>query len=91
MNEQGKEWLKKNWYRPVLHTIPCIIFFVVCWILLEIWTLSISKTSITWNLFITVTVFGALCWITLLMIYVDKWSDRFDIYKKEYKQFEEKK
>lgn len=90
MNKKGKEWLKQNWYRPILHILPIIIFMIMCFLLLNIWSVSINNDEHEWNIFITVAIFGSLCWLTLVMIYFDKWTDYFYVLKKEYQEYMEK-
>lgn len=88
MNAKGKEWIKNNWYRPVIHIIPLVILFFISITILNIWTSSIdNNASMEWNLFVTVAIFGALCWITLMMIYINKWSEYFGDLKEEYKKY----
>jgi len=88
MNEKGKEWIKKNWYRIVLHTVPLFIYIIIIDAMLNIFMYSIDNDKpMEWNIFISVTVFGGLSFVTLLMLYIDKWTDRFDIYRKEYNDF----
>lgn len=88
MNPKGKEWIKKNWYRIVLHFVPMIILFYVLISILDVWVISLdNNASISWNLFVTVACFGSLLTVILTLIYLDKWSDRFDLYKKEYREY----
>lgn len=87
MDKKVKDWIRKNWYRPVLHIIPMVNFLIVSFMLLQIWVIGLDNDAeMEWNLFITVAVFGALCWLTLLMIYFDKWTEYFYNLKKEYEE-----
>ena len=90
MNAKKKEWIKDNCVSIIVHIIIILIYMVFIVTTLDLYGLILSDTSTLANIFASVTVFGALTFFTVFLIYMDLWSKRIREFKHDYDKHMEK-
>jgi len=87
VDKKKKEWIKKNWISILLHILPCCIYIITIFTMLDIYSILLDSNNMLMNIFASVMVFGSLIFITTAMIYITIWGEGFRRYQEDYEKF----
>ena len=70
----------------VFHILVFVVTLVITFTILEIFRIGVSNDAeMEWNIFVSVSCFGALITLFLAVDFINKWADRLKVMVKNLK------